>query len=257
MTDRRLSQAAIAEAGALLLGARREHRRLAGLPTALAPSNDAEGYEVQSAVSAGLGWPIAGWKAGLGPGGDTSSAPLYAPLVRATPARFDPQELALFGIEGEIAFRLGRDLPPGRQQHGREAVMDAIASAHAAIEILDSRYTSLEGRSRFEMLADTFNNGGFVAGPPRTDWRAIDVADLPVTLSLDGRTAFAGRGTHPVGDPIAPVLWLANFLNQRGAMLKAGDYVTTGTCTGFLRAHAGAEVVVRFAGLGEAAVVFT
>jgi 2-keto-4-pentenoate hydratase len=256
MTGFRLAAPALAQAAALLVAARHDGRRLVRLPDALTPGTDAEGYAIQARVTQALGWPVAGWKAGLGPAGDTSSAPLYAPLVRTAPARFDPAALALFGIEGEIAFRLGRTLPAGERPHDRASVMDAIASAHAAIEILDSRFTTLQGRSRFEMLADSFNNGGFVAGPARTDWRALDLAGLPVTLAIDGKTIFTGRGTHPVGDPLAPVLWLANFLNASGAALQEGDYVTTGTCTGFARAHAGAHVLVRFEGLGEAEVSF-
>jgi 2-keto-4-pentenoate hydratase len=256
MTDRRLRAPAIAEAAAALVAARRAGTRLAGLPASLSPSTDADGYAIQARVTAALGWKILGWKAGLGPNGDTSSAPLYAPLLQDSPARFDSAGISLFGIEGEIAFRLGQALPPQGRPHDRDSVRDAIASAHAAIEILDSRYVSLDGRSRFEMLADTFNNGGFVAGPACTGWRDLDLGDLAVSLIIDGETVFAGRGTHPVGDPLAPVVWLANFLNARGEALAAGDYVTTGTCTGFARAHAGAHVRVRFAGLGEAELRF-
>ena len=256
MTDFRLAPAALAEAAAALVAVRRGAARLPQLPDRLRPRTDAEGYAIQAAVTAALGWRVAGWKAGLGPNGDTSSAPLYAPLLRDSPARFEPAGLSLFGIEGEIAFRMGEDLPQRDLPHDTGSVRDAIASAHAAIEILDSRYQSLEGRSRFEMLADTFNNGGFVAGAPQAGWRDIDLADLAVSLAIEGEEIFAGRGTHPVGDPLAPVVWLANFLNARGAALAAGDYVTTGTCTGFARAHAGAHVRVRFAGLGEAELRF-
>jgi 2-keto-4-pentenoate hydratase len=255
MTDR-LTEPALAEAAAALLAVRRGGPRLARLPERLSPSTDEEGYAIQRRVSDALGWAVAGWKAGLGPGGDTSSAPLYAPLVQASPATIEPAGLALFGIEGEIAFRLGRALPPRGRPHDRESVRDAIASAHAAIEILDSRYVSLQGRSRTEMLADAFNNGGFVPGPACPVWGDIDLAALEVSLSLDGKIVFSGSGTHPVGDPLAPVVWLANFLNARRQALQEGDYVTTGTCTGFCRAHAGAHVLVRFAGLGEAEVRF-
>jgi len=192
----------------------------------------------------------------IGPDGETSSAPIYAPLLHASPARLSAAGLSLFGIEGEIAFRLGRALPPRGHPHDRTSVRDAIASAHAAIEILDSRYVSLQGRSRFEMLADAFNNGGFVPGPEAAGWRDLDLASLDVSLSIDGAIVFSGSGTHPVGDPLAPVVWLANFLNARGEALAAGDYVTTGTCTGFARAHEGAHVLVRFAGLGEAELRF-
>src|SRR4051812_27030226 len=256
MTDIRLAPAALAEAAAALVAVRRGSPRLAGLPVRLCPGTDAEGYAIQARVTEALGWPVAGWKAGLGPNGDTSAAPLYAPLLHDSPARFASDGISLFGIEGEIAFRMGKALPLRGRPHDGDSVRDAVASAHAAIEILDSRYTSLDGRSRFEMLADTFNNGGFVAGAAQAGWRDIDLADLEVSLAIDGETVFSGRGTHPVGDPLAPVVWLANFLNARGEGLQPGDYITTGTCTGFATAHTGAHVRVRFERLGIAEVRF-
>ena len=39
-------------------------------------------------------------------------APIFARMIRPSPASYDAGELRLIGIEGEIAFRLGRDLPP-------------------------------------------------------------------------------------------------------------------------------------------------
>src|SRR6266550_1188097 len=119
MTEPALAEPALAEAAALLVRARLGGPRLAHLPDALTPTSDRDGYAIQALVTRRLGWAIGGWKAGLGPAGDTSSAPLYAPLLRTSPARFDAADLALFGIEGEIAFRLGRDLPPGDQPHDR------------------------------------------------------------------------------------------------------------------------------------------
>ena len=79
MTDFRLAPEALAEAAAALVSVRRGAPRLPHLPDRLRPRSDAEGYAIQAQVTEALGWRIAGWKAGLGPNGDTSSAPLYAP----------------------------------------------------------------------------------------------------------------------------------------------------------------------------------
>jgi 2-keto-4-pentenoate hydratase len=256
MTLPQLANSGLDEAAALLVAARLRGIPLARLPDEATPGSDADAYAIQDRVGDRLGWTIGGWKAGLGKTGDTSSAPLYAPVIQPSPARLDATGRRIFGIEGEIAFRFARALPAGTMPHDRQTVSDAIESAHAAIEILDTRYTELDGRSRFEMLADTFNNAGFVPGPPLAAWRDLDFPRLKVTLSLDGDIVFEGVGTHPVGDPLAPVIWFANFLNARGRAIQAGDYVTTGTCTGFLRARIGSLVQVRFDGLGEAELRF-
>ena len=41
------------------------------------------------------------------------------------------------GIEAEVAFRLGRDLPPRAAPYTRAEVMAALATAHPAIEVLE------------------------------------------------------------------------------------------------------------------------
>jgi 2-keto-4-pentenoate hydratase len=44
----------------------------------------------------------------------------------------------LRGVEAEIAFLLGKDLPPRAAPHSREELVIAIASCHPAIELLES-----------------------------------------------------------------------------------------------------------------------
>ena len=41
------------------------------------------------------------------------------------------------GVEAEVAFRLGHDLPPRGTPYTREEIVAALATAHPAIEILD------------------------------------------------------------------------------------------------------------------------
>ena len=57
-------------------------------------------------------------------------------MIRPSPASYDAGELRLIGIEGEIAFRLGRDHPPREAAYDREEVMDG-ASLHPAIEVVE------------------------------------------------------------------------------------------------------------------------
>ena len=63
-----------------------------------------------------------------------------------------------------------------------------------------------------------------------SDWRAIDLAAQPVSLSLNGVRAGEGYGANVLGDPRIALTWLANEVAVRANGLQAGQIVTTGTC---------------------------
>ncbi len=50
-------------------------------------------------------------------------------------------------------------------------------------------------------------------------------------LTVDGTDIVGGTGTHPVGDPVAPVVALVNALRKTSGV-KTGQIMTTGTWTG-------------------------
>ena len=95
-----------------LVAARREGARIA-LVGADAPADYAEGFAIQDRVVAALTSPAIGWKVMPVPRGPV----IYAPILQSgrVPAggtwEVVGQEPA--GIELEIAFRLGRDVPAG------------------------------------------------------------------------------------------------------------------------------------------------
>ena len=105
------------QAARLLLAVRRGGPRIAALPATLAPQTLAGAYAIQLALLEEMQSDIAGWKATLFDADDGACAPLPANAVVDAPAYtqvlrpplLDP---APYGIEAEVAFRLGRDLPP-------------------------------------------------------------------------------------------------------------------------------------------------
>jgi len=230
-------------AAAALLEARRSRT-----PIPLAspgPASQAEAFAVQDAVAAGLG-PAAAWKVG---GGGTA-APIAATLVRPSPCCWPAAEFLRIGIEAEIAFRIGRDLP-GPDAPGPDQVRDAIASIHAAIEIVDSRFDTWPVPDPLWALADNQNNGGFVYEPTGRPWRGVPLERAHVTLSVDGCDVVAGEGRNPGGDPFRLLVWLAGHLAGRAGGLKAGTFVTTGSLTGITFVDPGAAVAVDIAGIGR------
>ena len=261
MLEEELSTAT--QAARLLLAVRRGAPRLAALPRALAPQNLADAYAIQFALLQEMHSDIAGWKATLFDAEDGACAPLPANAVVDAPAYTQVLRPALldpapYGIEAEVAFRLGRDLPPLAQgmRYPRDAVCAAVVSAHAVIEVVASRFVDPEGVSPLERVADQLINSLLVVGPSCPAWQSLPLPELALEVRVEGNPAYQGRGGHPQGDPLIPLVWLANHLSQYGRGLRAGELVTTGSWCGVQWVAPEQTATAHFAGLGSAVVTF-
>src|SRR5579872_936778 len=82
--------------------------RLAALAPECRPADEASAYAVQRAMAEGVA--IGGWKVGAaGPTAPCFCAPLPLAGIAASPAELPPGVMR--GVEAEVAFRLGHDLP--------------------------------------------------------------------------------------------------------------------------------------------------
>jgi 2-keto-4-pentenoate hydratase len=247
---------AIAEAADLLLAARRDPaRKLADLPAALKPADKPAAYAIQQRIAATYD-AIGGWKVGAaGHDGPPQCGPLPAAGVRPSPARLASATHTMRGIEAEVAFRIGTDLPPRATAYSRAEVVGAIATAHPAIEVLESRFVNPDAVAPLTNLADTQSHGGFVYGPGTAEWQRIDFAHEVVEQFVDGELQMSRMG-HPAGDMIRLVLWLANEGAVWAGGLKAGQFVTCGSWTGKSLMGSSAQVRVKYPSLGEVFVTY-
>ena len=101
------------------------------------------------------------------------------------------------------------------------------------------------------ILADGAASGRYVYGDPITDWRD-GLAQVTVELDVDGQLRRSGSGKEVMGDPLAPLLWLAETLRGRGLGIDAGEMISTGSTTGMLPVSEDCVVKARF---GASAVV--
>lgn len=241
------------DAADLLLAARHDHaKRLADLPDAVRPTELPLAYAIQQRIMGTLG-AIGGWKVGAP---NEQATPLCAPMpaagIAASPVKFDAATHRMRGIEAEVAFRIGHDLPPKAAPYTREEVMAAMAAAHPAIETLESRYLDMDKVAMPSLVADSQSHGGFIHGPGREDWRSLDFTKETVEQAIDADTK---RHTgNPAGDMVRLVVWLANVGSVWAGGLKAGQFVTCGSWTGKTLAGPTAKVRVRFPSLGEVAL---
>ena len=235
-----------------LISLRQSGRRAHSL--AFAPRTDAEAYAIQDGVMAGMGAAAGAWKAGLRPDGSGNCAPIFASDVFASPATVKAANYGVLGIEAEVGFRLGRDLPRRETHYAAIEILEAVSHAVVTIEIVNHRFTDVDAVSPLEKLADNQANGGLVVSEGVADWRGINLMGLPAVLTIGGKIAYQDVVSNPVGDPTGPLVWLANHLTRRNGGLRAGDVVTCGSCTGLLTAAPGDEVTAHFGPLGVATV---
>jgi 2-keto-4-pentenoate hydratase len=246
-------------AAELLLEARRTTTPIDDLPESLRPHTLPEAYFVQDTIAEAMG-AIGGWKVGV-PKPDAT--PLFGPMpLLGGFARSGDTLSEIFrrmrGLEAEIAFRFGHDLPPRAEPYSRVEVVAAIESCHPAIELLESGFADPDKVDRLSMVADLQMNGGFVYGAAVENWRDFDFGTEGVMISVDGAVRVETRGSNGAGSDIVRLLiWLANEGQYRTGGLKAGDWVTTGSWTGKTPAEANSHCHVRFEHFGEVFVSFS
>jgi 2-keto-4-pentenoate hydratase len=240
-----------------LLSARRTRTPMADLPSHLAPASEDEAFYVQHIMAQAYG-PIGGWKVGSrGPEGSPFFAPMPAAWMASNGAEFGGNTRRLRGVEAEIAFKLGTDMPPRATTYTLEEVIAAIASCHPAIEILESALIDPTAVPRENMLADMQMHGGFLAGPAVLEWQTLDWASEHVSLIIDGVVRIEGTGSNPGGNDLNRLLvFMANEASQRTGGLKVGDWITTGSWTGVTWTSAGSQVVAEFSRAGRAVMQF-
>ena len=207
-----------------LLAARRQGARIALTGPSL-PMDYEEGFAIQDMVVGALGSPIIGWKVMVLPAGPVLFAPILqsgsiAPRGTWTVTGGEPA-----GIELEIAFRMGRDVPAGSQG---EQLLKAVESAHVVLELCQSRIADPATAPRHVMLADCIANAGIVLGPQIADWRTRELRAIGGRLLVDNRVHAEGKSA----DPIAALTQLPRALGLRGKHLAAGHIVITGSLIG-------------------------
>lgn len=235
----------------ILLDARREARPIPSLPPQLVPANMDEVYAIQDRLVQSFG-EIGGWKIGA-PNPDAT--PMFAPMPSAwiapSGATLSGPRWRYRGLEAEIAFLVGKDLPPRPgTPYTREEVLSAMASCHPAIEVLETSFVDPTDVPREAMLADLQMHGGFIYGPAYAGWRFVDFTVEKVTLIVDSVVRVERTGSNTSGDLLKLLPWLANEGAARTGGLRKGQWITTGSWTGNTLADANSHAEVGFSTVG-------
>ncbi len=246
-----------------LVIARRSVRQITDLPPALVPATNDAGYAVNRLVARDLGWEPLGWKiAGTTPEVREKlrlDAPIYGrtyrPFAAPSPARLVTADLLDPLIECEVFVTLARDLPPRDTPWTMPEVVAAIGTVQAGIEVAECRFPNAALPPLPAILADGAASGRYVFGDPIPDWQA-GLATIDVILETDGVLRRRGNGAEVMGDPLRPLLWLAEELRRWGEGLSAGETVSTGSTTGMVPVRNTRHVRAVFGGQAEVVIDF-
>jgi 2-keto-4-pentenoate hydratase len=239
------------EAANLLLDARRTGKRLADLPPHLKPQTVDDAYAVQKAVFQRLDDGIAGYKIAALPDGPNVIAPILASLMVWNGATRSLAPNDKIGIELEFGFRFSRDVPADADQ---ATVFKAIDATVVTIELCDTRYTSLEGRTKPEMIADFFSSRGAVPGTALPFDPTMNFKGATVRQIFDGVVNNERTDSHPNGNPLFPLALLPKALADQGYQIKAGHFVITGSLTGMTWLDKPTKIVGEIDGFGTVTV---
>jgi len=242
---------------------RRARRQQSGLAAELIPADSDAGYRVAGLVADELGWEVRGWKIAAFKSEMQRQLRTTAPIwgrtyfVHESPARFEHARLCSPIPEVEFQVMLGADLPARRSAYVLGDIDAAVASMHPGIELAECRFVHDDAFPPLSaILADGAGSGTFIYGPAIENWRQRDIAGQEARLIADGVVRRRGTAGAALGNPLEPILWLANELSRLGLGMKAGQIVSTGTLTGMLATRPEKNWTADFGPLGQVEIGF-
>ena len=155
--------------------------------------------------------------------------------------------------EAEIVFVLSADLPS--PDTTPEDVAAAVATVHAAIEIVDSRIA--DWKIAFaDTVADNGSSAFFVLSEQGLPLAGLDLEGAAMEMTFDGAVVSTGIGAAALGNPLNAAAWLARTLAARGEPLKAGDVLLAGALGPMVSLQPGNVVCTKIAGIGECSFTY-
>ncbi|MCA3556499.1 fumarylacetoacetate hydrolase family protein [Aestuariivirga sp.] len=233
--------------------------RIAELPESMRPRTRAEGYEAAAAVAARSGSAVAGWKIAATSEAGQKHINVDGPIAgRILKSRLLPpgSTVTLGGnimrvAEAEFAFGFAKDMPPRAEPYRQDEALDAVDALYLSIEVPDSRYMDFTRVGAAQLIADTACASWLVLGPAAgRPWRELDLSAHAVTGLINGAVKARGTGKAVLGDPRTALTWFLNEAATYCGGVKAGQFVTTGTCIVPMAVAPGDEVTVDYGVLG-------
>lgn len=263
ITDRLSAQASIEATVDHLIEARKSASATRGLALQLKDLTRDHAYEIQMALLRRLeadGEKLIGWKLGGTYTADpqVEPDPLFGFILASDvyqsgskiPARKFSQDVTF--VEAEIGYWIGKDLPG--PEVSRESLEAAIQGVGGSCELISVRVRAADGRRQAPTelaICDGVAHGGVLLPSRVVPLGKVVLADEVGSVRINGAEVSQGSAANIMnGDGLAAVLFLANELPKRGRLLRAGDFVVSGSMLIAPQASPGDRVEIRFSTFG-------
>ena len=178
---------------------------------------------------------------------------ILSPCVYANDAEVPIGNLAAPHVEAEIAFVLGEDLRgPGVTPVD---VMRATQGILPALELVDLKVQG-DGIQATDVIIHNALHGGIVAGSRLHSLESLDLQYEGVTVEYNGQLHGSGTGAEVMGNPINPIVWLANKLAEFGDYLRAGETIISGSMVTPVEVNPGDYVKATYTRMGSVGARF-
>lgn len=150
-------------------------------------------------------------------------------------------------IEPEIAFFLHEDVQG--ENITEMDILQATKYIAPAFEVIDSRYQNFKF-TLADVIADNCSSKKFVVGSQLTLPESIDLSNIGVTMSKNGKIEQTGTSAAVLSHPLKAMAWAANELEKRGKRFKKGDIVLSGAISEAITIGSGDTIIANFNKLG-------
>lgn len=156
-------------------------------------------------------------------------------------------------VEAEVAFILATDIDG--EWDRPEDLITAVDGVASALEIVDSRIAGWDIRF-VDTVADNASCGMFVLSERVLPLPEVQLADIEMSLRLNGELRSQGTGQACLGSPLIALDWLARTAVRLGDPLRAGEIVLSGALGPMVTASPGDHVEAILSQLGPVSVAF-
>ena len=112
------------------------------------------------------------------------------------------------------------------------------------------------GISATDVIIHNALHGGLVVGSRLCPLDGLDLQYEGVTVELNGQLHGSGTGFEVMGNPINPVVWLANKLSDFGDYLGAGETIISGSMVTPAEIKPGDSVTATYSHMGQVGARF-
>lgn len=240
------------------VGARRAGRALVDYPGRV-PATLASAYRCQASAIQRWRDRVGGWKVARIPphardqySEERLIGPAFAANIHVaeggSPVRCGVFEGGFAAVEAELVIRVGRSPASRDRAWDLEEARGLVGSLHIGAEIASSPFALLNQYGPGAVISDFGNNWGIVVGPEIKHWQTLE--QLTAQTFIDGEQV--GQGVVSIRDGVLGALvFMLNHCEQRGAVLKEGDLISTGMITGVHDVRPGQSARLVFESWGE------